>query len=73
MPEHDGLMRVFWPTDILRSEQPGVIVGWRNARLDVVVVAVLDHVDVSCAVSVGALNAHALSRRALPLFLGLHR
>ncbi|KAI1339742.1 Gpi1-domain-containing protein [Xylariaceae sp. FL0016] len=45
MPEHDGLMRVFWPVDISRSDAPGVIVGWRNSGLDVVVVAVLDHVD----------------------------
>ena len=46
MPEHDGLMRVFWPADIERSELPGVIVGWKNSSLDVVVVAVLNHVDV---------------------------
>lgn len=39
-------MRVFWPTDIAKSDLPGVIVGWRNSGLDVVVVAVLDHVDV---------------------------
>ncbi|KAH8668397.1 Gpi1-domain-containing protein [Xylariales sp. PMI_506] len=42
---HHGLMRVFWPTDITRSQFPGVIVGWRNSGLDVVVVAVLDHVE----------------------------
>ncbi|KAI0475537.1 N-acetylglucosaminyl transferase component-domain-containing protein [Xylariaceae sp. FL0804] len=42
---HDGLMRVFWPVDTARSTDPGVIVGWRNSDLDVVVVAVLDHVD----------------------------
>lgn len=47
MPECDGLMRVFWPIDISTSDAPGVIVGWRNSDLDVVVVAVLDHVDVS--------------------------
>ncbi|KAI0414337.1 n-acetylglucosaminyl transferase component GPI1 [Xylaria grammica] len=45
MPEHDGLMRVFWPSDIVTSDLPGVLVGWRNSDLDVVVVAVLDHVD----------------------------
>ncbi|KAI1385949.1 Gpi1-domain-containing protein [Hypoxylon trugodes] len=45
MPEHDGLMRVFWPIDISPSDVPGVIVGWRNSNLDVVVVAILDHVD----------------------------
>lgn len=47
MPEHDGLMRVFWPSDITSSDLTGVLVGWRNSDLDVVVVAVLDHVDVS--------------------------
>jgi len=47
MPEYDGLMRIFWPADIARSEFPGVIVGWRNSVLDVTVVAVLDVPDVS--------------------------
>lgn len=47
MPEHEGLMRVFWPTDIATSTAPGVVVGWRNSSLDVVVIAVLDHVEVS--------------------------
>ena len=47
MVEHDGLMRVFWPTDALQSDRSGVIVGWRNSVLDVFVVAVLDDVDVS--------------------------
>ncbi|KAI1505101.1 N-acetylglucosaminyl transferase component-domain-containing protein [Biscogniauxia marginata] len=42
---HDGLMRVFWPIDIATSDLPGVIVGWRNSGSDVVVVAVLNHVD----------------------------
>lgn len=45
MPEHEGLMRVFWPTDIATSTAPGVVVGWRNSSLDVVVIAVLDHVE----------------------------
>lgn len=45
MPEYDGLMRVFWPSDITASEAAGVLVGWRNSDLDVVVVAVLDHVE----------------------------
>ncbi|KAI5859882.1 Gpi1-domain-containing protein [Durotheca rogersii] len=44
MTENDGLMRVFWPADIVVSDFPGVIVGWRNSSLDVVVIAVLDHV-----------------------------
>ncbi|KAJ4324985.1 pig-Q [Fusarium piperis] len=45
MVEHDGLMRVFWPTDIPKSERPGVVVGWRNSILDVLVVAILEDVD----------------------------
>ncbi|QPC79393.1 hypothetical protein HYE68_010145 [Fusarium pseudograminearum] len=43
--QHDGLMRVFWPTDIRRSDRPGVVVGWRNSVLDVFVVAILEDVD----------------------------
>ncbi|KFA75883.1 hypothetical protein S40288_01898 [Stachybotrys chartarum IBT 40288] len=45
MVEHDGLMRVFWPTDVRSSGHPGVVVGWRNSTLDVFVVAILDAVD----------------------------
>ena len=48
MIEHDGLMRVFWPRNIRRSDRPGVVVGWRNSTLDVFVIAILDDVDVSC-------------------------
>jgi hypothetical protein len=48
MPEHDGLMRIFWPLDISRPDSPGIIVGWRNSGLDVFVVAILEDVDVSC-------------------------
>ncbi|EEY17502.1 phosphatidylinositol N-acetylglucosaminyltransferase subunit GPI1 [Verticillium alfalfae VaMs.102] len=58
MQGSDGLMRIFWPTDIQRSELPGVVVGWRNSPLDVFVVAVLDHVDpghVEFAFKVGTL------------------
>lgn len=47
MPEHDGLMRIFWPQDIPKSDVPGVIVGWRNSGLDVFVVSILEDVDVS--------------------------
>ncbi|KAF7544701.1 hypothetical protein G7046_g9733 [Stylonectria norvegica] len=43
--EHDGLMRVFWPTDIPKSVRPGVVVGWRNSTLDVFVVAILEDVE----------------------------
>jgi phosphatidylinositol glycan class Q protein len=55
MPEQDGLMRIFWPLDITRSSSPGVIVGWRNSELDVLVVAILEDVEV------GAIN-HLLRR-----------
>jgi phosphatidylinositol glycan class Q protein len=44
--EQDGLMRVFWPLDIPRSDHPGIIVGWRNSGLDLFVVAILEDVDV---------------------------
>jgi hypothetical protein len=47
MPEHDGLMRIFWPLDISRTDSPGVIIGWRNSGLDVFAVAILEDVDVS--------------------------
>ena len=42
----DGLLRVFWPSDISQSTSPGVIVGWRNSELDIFVVTVLEHVEV---------------------------
>ena len=47
MPEHDGLMRIFWPLDIPRTETPGIIVGRRNSGFDVFVVAILEDVEVS--------------------------
>ena len=46
MPEQDGLMRVFWPADLPRSDHRGVVVGWRNSALDVFVLAILEEVDV---------------------------
>lgn len=53
MPEHDGLMRIFWPVDIPKSDSPGIIVGWRNSGLDVFVVAILEDVDVSRKWTIG--------------------
>ena len=47
MTSYDGLMRIFWPADIPKSDFPGVIVGWKNSELDFFVVAVLDVADVS--------------------------
>ncbi|KAH8880355.1 Gpi1-domain-containing protein [Thozetella sp. PMI_491] len=68
MLEHDGLMRVFWPTDLPRSDLRGVVVGWRNSALDVFVVAILEEVEVrnvDSALKIGTLfrNApHPVSR-----------
>jgi phosphatidylinositol glycan class Q protein len=44
---NDGLLRVFWPSDISQSTSPGVIVGWRNSEFDIFVIAILEHVEVS--------------------------
>lgn len=52
MPHQDGLMRIFWPLDIPKTERPGVIVGWRNSGLDLFVVGVLEEVDVSSVTEV---------------------
>jgi len=41
MTTRHGLMRVFWPSDAPRDVTPGVVVGWRNSDLDVLVVGVL--------------------------------
>lgn len=41
-----GLMRVLWPSDAPRDVIPGVLVGWRNSDLDVLVVGVLQGVEV---------------------------
>ncbi|OWO97960.1 N-acetylglucosaminyl transferase component Gpi [Marssonina coronariae] len=68
MPEHDGLMRIFWPLDIPKTDTPGVIIGWRNSGLDVFVVAILKDVDsrnVENALKVGTLfrnAAHPMER-----------
>ncbi|KAJ4293008.1 pig-Q [Collariella sp. IMI 366227] len=68
MPAHDGLMRVFWPADLPRSDLRGVVVGWRNSELDVFVLAILEEVEprnVEFALKVGTLlrNApHPVSR-----------
>jgi phosphatidylinositol glycan class Q protein len=43
----NALMRIFWPTDFVRYNKAGVILGWRNSDLDMVVVTILYEVDVS--------------------------
>ncbi|KAK0713115.1 N-acetylglucosaminyl transferase component-domain-containing protein [Lasiosphaeria miniovina] len=66
--QHDGLMRVFWPADLIKSGLKGVVVGWRNSALDVFVLAILDEVEprnVESALKIGTLlrNApHPVSR-----------
>ena len=42
----NGLLRIFWPSDIPKSQRQGTIVGWRNTNLDVFVVSVLQDVEV---------------------------
>ncbi|OIW26495.1 Gpi1-domain-containing protein [Coniochaeta ligniaria NRRL 30616] len=59
---HDGLMRIFWPTDLPRSDLRGVVVGWRNSALDVFVVAILEEVEprnVDTALKIGTLFRNA--------------
>jgi phosphatidylinositol glycan class Q protein len=41
-----GLMRIFWPSNVPSDDIPGVVIGWRNGELDVLVVGVLQGVDV---------------------------
>ncbi|EME78005.1 uncharacterized protein MYCFIDRAFT_145266 [Pseudocercospora fijiensis CIRAD86] len=46
MTIHDHeLMRIFWPSDAPRDTLPGVLVGWRNSDLDVLVLGILQGVD----------------------------
>ncbi|KAF2399787.1 N-acetylglucosaminyl transferase component Gpi1 [Trichodelitschia bisporula] len=42
---HNGLMRIFWPSDAPTEARPGVLVGFRNSELDMTVVAVLQDVE----------------------------
>jgi phosphatidylinositol glycan class Q protein len=43
---NNGLMRIFWPSDAPSTPNSGVLVGWRNSDLDVLVVAILQDVEV---------------------------
>ena len=42
----NGLLRIFWPSDLPKNKSQGIIIGWRNSPLDVFVVAVLQDVEV---------------------------
>ena len=46
MVTHNGLMRIFWPSDAPNAPLPGVLVGFKNSELDVFVVTVLQEVEV---------------------------
>jgi hypothetical protein len=61
----NGLMRIFWPTDAPTSSEPGVVVGWRNSDLDVLVVAILQHVEVRIATLVKSLSLLPLENAKL--------
>ncbi|KAI5290396.1 phosphatidylinositol N-acetylglucosaminyltransferase subunit gpi1 [Ascosphaera aggregata] len=80
---NDGLLRVFWPSDLRLSSSPGVIIGWKNSDQDLFVLTVLDHVEagkVEEALKTGILFRHspypisrifALCRRSSLYVLGL--
>lgn len=58
MVQGNGLLRIFWPSDIPRNKNPGTIIGWRNSPFDVFVVAMLQDVEarkVESALRVGTL------------------
>ena len=46
MVTNNGLMRIFWPSDAAIGDSPGVLVGFRNSELDILVVSILQDVEV---------------------------
>ena len=46
MAADDEVLRVFWPSDAPKSTSQGTLVGWRNSRLDIFVVSILQDVEV---------------------------
>ena len=58
----DGLLRVFWPSDLPRNGEQGTIIGWRNSPLDIFVVSLLQGVEAKKAEI--ALHAGTLYRDA---------
>ena len=46
MVARNGLLRVFWPSDLQKDEGAGIIVGWRNSDLDIFVVSILKGLEV---------------------------
>ncbi|KAF8253691.1 Gpi1-domain-containing protein [Wilcoxina mikolae CBS 423.85] len=41
----DVLMRIFWPLNFPRNGQSGLLVGWRNSKTDIFVVAIVNGVN----------------------------
>ncbi|KAI9666252.1 MAG: phosphatidylinositol N-acetylglucosaminyltransferase subunit gpi1 [Bathelium mastoideum] len=60
MTTRNALMRIFWPSDAPKGDYPGVLVGWRNSELDILVVTILQHVELRKVVN--ALQVEALYR-----------
>jgi phosphatidylinositol glycan class Q protein len=46
MGTNNGLIRVFWPSNAASVNTSGVLVGFRNSDLDVLVVSILQDVEV---------------------------
>ncbi|KAG7009152.1 N-acetylglucosaminyl-phosphatidylinositol biosynthetic protein [Physcia stellaris] len=45
MVANNGLLRIFWPSDVPRDKKQGTIVGWKNSDLDIFVVSILQGVE----------------------------
>ena len=58
----DGLVRVFWPLEYDRRQEPGVLIGWYNSASDILVASVLYECEprsVENALRVGTLYRNA--------------
>lgn len=49
-------MRIFWPSDAATGLSSGVLIGFRNSELDILVVSVLEDVEVCHEIQRGALH-----------------
>ena len=47
MIPHDGLIRIFWPLELVKPDKSGVLVGWRNSSTDILVASILQDAFVS--------------------------
>ena len=59
MVAHNGLMRIFWPSDAPNRPTSGVLVGFRNAQSDVFVVSILQEVEVCPGQAMFAARTHS--------------